>query len=67
MFLVLFSLISNNLNFNESILDYSEIVMRFRRNTDCNPASEFCIERGNVLEIRTDSNGGQEGIWHLRR
>ncbi len=63
MFLVLFSLISNNLNFNESILDYSENSSSVSEGTQiANPASEFCIERGNDLEIRTDSNGGQEGI-----
>lgn len=27
-----------------------------------NPASVYCEQQGNVLEIRTDANGGQQGV-----
>jgi putative hemolysin len=31
-----------------------------------NPASVYCIERGNRLEIRSDANGGQYGVCILQ-
>ncbi|MEM4271705.1 MAG: DUF333 domain-containing protein [Candidatus Pacearchaeota archaeon] len=30
-----------------------------------NPASVYCVERGNKLEIRTDATGGQYGVCIL--
>ena len=27
-----------------------------------NPASEYCVEQGGTLEIRTDESGGQTGF-----
>ncbi|OTG82451.1 DUF333 domain-containing protein [Acinetobacter sp. ANC 4648] len=30
-----------------------------------NPASQYCIEQGGKLEIRTDANGGQAGYCRL--
>ena len=60
MFMVLFYYISENPNYLNELNNTQQTNSTNMGIT--NPASNYCVNGGNQLEIRNDSNGGQYGI-----